>query len=147
MKVKFTIALGLFVIWGLQSFAQKSDTLAIERDSISGTTFISFDVDSKNVPNISNTQVFLKELHKSGPETSFVLKKKSVDNLGIEHQTFEQFYKGLRIIGAQYKIHAKGGKVNSANGNYATLSDIDVIPVINEKGYGFCRCQTVLLGR
>lgn len=120
---------------GFRLFAQKSDTVVVERDSINGITYISFDDHSKRPQSISNAQIFLKQLHQAGSGTDFVLKKKSnVYNLGIEHQTFDQYYKGLRVIGAQFKIHGKAGRVNSANGNYANVLDMDATPTINEQG-------------
>lgn len=54
------------------------------------------------------------------------------ENRGVRHVTFQQSYKGLKVEGAQYKVHLReDGTVDMANGYYYDNIDIPIIPVIS----------------
>lgn len=47
---------------------------------------------------------------------SFKLVKKETDKYGFTHYRYQQYYKGIPIEGGEYLVHAKNGKVQTANG-------------------------------
>ncbi|MCG6960914.1 hypothetical protein LJE82_13575, partial [bacterium BMS3Abin03] len=56
----------------------------------------------------------------------------SNDKIGTHHR-FNQYYKDLEVIGAQYILHEKNGKVWYANGHLVSGIEMDVIPAISER--------------
>jgi Zn-dependent metalloprotease len=54
------------------------------------------------------------------------------DRLGITHHRFNQYYKGIQVIGAQYVLHEKSGVVYYANGRLIHNLNLDINPLIDE---------------
>ncbi|RMG23137.1 MAG: hypothetical protein D6732_25010, partial [Methanobacteriota archaeon] len=55
------------------------------------------------------------------------------DNLGMTHTRYQQFHKGLKVIGGEYILHEKNGKVVSANGYLQSDLDMDIQPQLSER--------------
>ncbi|MES2565982.1 MAG: PKD domain-containing protein [Bacteroidota bacterium] len=55
---------------------------------------------------------------KQNSDYQFVLYKKEKDNLGFTHYRYKQYYKGIKVEHGVYYVHAKDGKVTSANGEF-----------------------------
>src|SRR5690349_11507340 len=45
------------------------------------------------------------------------LYKTETDNIGYTHYRFQQYYKNLKVISGEFLLHAKEGKLVTANGN------------------------------
>jgi bacillolysin len=61
--------------------------------------------------------------------------KMQADELGFTHFRFQQYHKGLKIIGAETILHHNGSYLKSMNGYIAENLAMDVLPVIqNESG-------------
>ena len=53
------------------------------------------------------------------------------ENRGVRHVTFQQYFEGVKVEGAQYKVHLRqDGTVDMANGFYYDTIDISVEPAI-----------------
>lgn len=63
---------------------------------------------------------------------NFVLVKSDTDNLGVTHDRFEQYYKGIKVDGEMYILHSKAGNVIRANGKKRAELDMDIVPTISE---------------
>lgn len=57
-----------------------------------------------------------KEAFGLGNDDEMKVKKTTKDEIGTLHYRYEQFYKGIRIDGAEYIVHSRNGKVYAANG-------------------------------
>ncbi len=55
------------------------------------------------------------------------------DELGMTHTRYQQYHKGLKVIGADYILHEQNGKVVSANGYLQSGLDIDIQPQVSER--------------
>lgn len=68
--------------------------------------------------NISSSTFFQNYQESMGFDNnySFTLLKNSNDNLGLTHARYQQNYKGVKIEGAQFILHSRGGKLYKANG-------------------------------
>ena len=55
------------------------------------------------------------------------------DNLGMTHTRYQQYHKGLKVIGGEYILHERNGKVVSANGYLQSDLDIDIQPQLSER--------------
>jgi len=90
--------------------------------------------------------VFFKKEKKLAPDDIFVnykeafglsksdemIKVKSkTDDLGLKHNTYQQYYKGLMVEHFTYLIHEKEGVAEIANGELLENIDIDITPSIS----------------
>ena len=53
------------------------------------------------------------------------------DHLGFTHEKYQQYYKGIKVEGATYTLHMKGGQVSHMSGSFEYLRDIDINPSIS----------------
>jgi len=63
-------------------------------------------------------------------QSTMVLQKKSMDNLNIMHTTWQQYYQGVPVENAIYKLHDSDGKVKS-NGTHHQRIDLNTTPTLN----------------
>ncbi|MAT55510.1 MAG: hypothetical protein CMN32_13620, partial [Saprospirales bacterium] len=59
--------------------------------------------------------------------------RSEVDQLGMEHARYQQLYKGLKVEGAVYTTHARGGLLQSMNGYFVSIDGFDVTPAVSEE--------------
>ena len=55
---------------------------------------------------IDRHQLFRSYLNISGND-ALVLQKKEKDQIGMEHEKYQQYYRGYRVEGATYTVHIK----------------------------------------
>ncbi len=68
---------------------------------------------------------------KASDADEFRLSRKTTDQLGFQHEKYQQYYKGIKVEHATYSIHIRNGNVESMNGEYAQLRDVSVNPSIS----------------
>jgi bacillolysin len=93
--------------------------------------WIKFRDDSKINPNT----VFQKHAVAFGlsSEDLMVLRDIDTDDLGYSHYRYDQFYKGIQIIGGEYIVHVnEDGFTYSANGDLVTNLEMEVATNISE---------------
>lgn len=111
--------------------AQNNDTLKIKRNDKGIITFAKFK--PKNERAMVNGNAFLKEVLKTNQNEEFRLYKENTDKLGISHQRYQQYYKGIEIEGAEYLLHGKNGMIEIINGNYRKIGSLSVLPKLTEQ--------------
>lgn len=67
-----------------------------------------------------------KEYFGLGKDDMMKLERFNVEENGLEHYRFQQYYKNIKVEGMQYIVHAKNGKVFSANGHLVSGLKIEV---------------------
>ena len=65
-------------------------------------------------------------------EDVMIEKRVDKDKLGYSHVRYKQFHKGLEVLGSDYILHEKNGRLESANGMIAHKLEVDVSPVLSE---------------
>lgn len=81
-----------------------------------------------------NRRNSLEQLLQLNEKTTAVLTDTLTDIAGGFHESYKECYNGIEIEGSRYSIHYdKYGKACMANGNFRTINQLDVIPVINEE--------------
>ena len=105
-----------------------------------------------NVIRVSNSQIpidikfkkgiqpalnsFFTEFNKTFSLTNdddFKLVRKSKDKLGETHYRYNQYYKGIEVVGAQYILHEKSGYIRAANGMLVNNLNLNVNPKLSEQ--------------
>lgn len=54
------------------------------------------------------------------------------DDLGFIHKVYQQYYREYLIVGASYVLHEESEELKYANGFYAEIPEISLIPTISE---------------
>lgn len=81
-----------------------------------------------------NRRNSLEQLLQLNERTTAVLTDTLTDIAGGFHESYKECYNGIEIEGSRYSIHYdKYGKACMANGNFRTIDQLDVIPVVNEE--------------
>ncbi|MCB0608957.1 MAG: M4 family metallopeptidase [Lewinella sp.] len=61
-----------------------------------------------------------------GQDDELRLERTDTDNLGFSHYRYQQYYKGVKVDGAIYTVHEKGGRILTLSGNFRSVFDLDV---------------------
>ena len=61
----------------------------------------------------------------------FTSTKSETDQLGYTHQKFQLFHDGIKVEYATYTLHSKNGKLESMNGDFYKIVDVNAIPTIS----------------
>lgn len=92
--------------------------------TITAQTHFSYDLRSENIPLQSLSASFFPYVEVP-LGTTFSLIRDETDDLGIRHQAYQQFYKGIKIQSCQVLVHSKGNHITSING---TVMDKAQVP-------------------
>ena len=74
-----------------------------------------FDLEGKNI-SLSEVENLFYQWFELAPNTTFKITRDYVDNLGIRHINYQQYYNGLEVENSIIMIHLKSNKITSANG-------------------------------
>ncbi|WP_136669107.1 M4 family metallopeptidase [Flavobacterium sp. H122] len=127
-SVASVMALSLFT---LSAFAQETDKLVSKKEKNGNGTpaFIAFK-ESANYKS-SDAGVIFKEQLGLKENQKFSKIKGEADGLGFTHEKYQLFHKGIKVEFATYSIHSKNGKVNSMNGEFYNIGDVNTNPSLN----------------
>lgn len=104
-----------------------------ELDQRGNPTFIKFDnLVEARLTNVSGQEI-LKQVLPLNASDEYIVYRQGTDSKGIQHQKFQQFYKGIKVEFATYNIHYNNGKAIMANGDYLPIDEgTSVTPTLNE---------------
>ena len=94
-------------------------------------------------PAQTNAAQVLKEYLGAAENVSFTKIKSETDKLGFQHEKYQQYYQGVPVEFGIYKVHAKGGKIISINGEFYPLKQMNVSPAFN-KNVALTKAKTVV---
>jgi bacillolysin len=81
---------------------------------------------------LSGDQVLRQQLSLTNAD-QMVQRAADTDQLGFVHQRFAQYYQGIRVEHADYLVHSKGGTVESINGDFERITNLNTTPSLGEK--------------
>lgn len=93
-------------------------------------------IDFKEEAQLNPQTLFIEhgEAFGLGPDDVMRLKEVSQDKYGYTHYRFEQLYKGVKVTGGTFVVHADASnQTQSANGRVATGLTLQVSPGISEQ--------------
>ncbi|MET0759830.1 MAG: M4 family metallopeptidase, partial [Flavobacterium sp.] len=128
-KVALSMAVSLFA---LSIYAQEGHKNVKQRltDEKGKPTLITFNEKSSykstDFQQIFKDQLGLKE------NSAFSKIKSETDNLGVSHDKFQQFHNGIKVEFATYMLHSKAGKLQSMNGEFYKLDDVNTNPKLTK---------------
>ncbi len=83
--------------------------------------------------NVSKGQApnLMKQYLELTPVDEMRLLNEQQDEIGFTHDKYQQFYKGIKVEGATYTVHAKGGLVKSLSGTFVDVVNVNVSPSLS----------------
>ena len=84
----------------------------------------------------ATANTFFQEFAKLFPLTAndkFELVKSEKDNIGFTHYRYQQYYKGISVMGGQYLLHEKNGKLVSANGDFYNNLSVATLATLSKE--------------
>lgn len=92
--------------------------------------FVQFDEASKL--NVENRSELLKEFLEASENTSFIKVDSKTDDIGILHETFQQYFHAIPVEFGIYKAHVNNKIISAINGDYFPIKAINTVPYISE---------------
>jgi Zn-dependent metalloprotease/chitodextrinase len=93
-------------------------------------SFIKLD---KKVNKNQTKQLFKKQFGLKLKD-DLVLADQTTDELGFTHDIYQQYYDGIKVEGARYKVHARGGQIEMLSGNFRDVfEDLNTRPGLSEQ--------------
>ncbi|NOQ25922.1 MAG: T9SS type A sorting domain-containing protein [Bacteroidales bacterium] len=127
MKQFFTF-LFLFVFIGATTFAQEFGKQNVDRNG--NPTFVKFDAKAQSVSK-SETKAVLSNLLNMTNNDKYKTMKSEKDQIGYTHEKFQQYFKGIKVINGIYIVHSRNEVIESVNGDYKLINDINVTPSVS----------------
>lgn len=132
MKQFFYIICAYMATTPLSTFAQDNSNSFFRYDEYGNVKSVFFSKTERESAGIKNEDVFFKDILKIRANNTFVRNKKN--RLDKGYDTFDQYYKGIKIEGAGYTFHYdEDGHMMYAHGNYVDISDLDINPAISKE--------------
>lgn len=125
---RLILVVGLFAT--ITTYSQDTDILEIKRTESGNIRLVRFK--SNNDRKFASGSDFLKTVLSANPGDEFRLVKSTADKLGMTHQRYQQYYKGIKVEHAEYLVHIKNGTVQTINGDFKDVNT-SVQPTINEQ--------------
>lgn len=124
------IIIALIFSNAISSFGQEG-IMKKEADDKGNTTFIEFDVKTSAWKS-NQAKDMLRTLHSASLDDDFQTTKSEKDELGYLHETYQQYYKGVKVQFGEYKVHSKNGVIETANGNFHKIGNSNIKASIDE---------------
>lgn len=130
--VHIIITCAFIVVMPLLAVAQEVEKNIIKYDEVGNIKSVEFSQEDKDYGKISTAKAFFRDVLKVKSNNTFVRNQNI--RLGRGHETFEQFYKGIRVENAGYTFHYdENGLMKYAHGKYVEISNLDINPTISEE--------------
>jgi bacillolysin len=62
---------------------------------------------------------------------SLLLRKTQVDDLGFTHQSYNQYYRGIKVEHGIYAVHAKNNRIEYISGTYKKVDNVSTTPKLS----------------
>lgn len=134
---KFSFILLLFLvaqITSAQSLIIDSPIFSVDKQIPSYLSVAEQNITLSDRRSVSEHNECLEKLLSLDSNTTALVKDTLTDIVGGFHVSYQEYYRGIEVEGTRYTIHYdKFGNATSINGNFRTIKDLDVIPVLNEE--------------
>ena len=134
MKKLQPIVIALFLCYFANTFAQTNYKI-IEDQKIKNKVIVyaKLEIGNKQAKDAEIISKLLKKINETDADVTYQLMRKNKDDGEYTIQHFQQYYKGMKVVGATFAIHNKGDEIDFVNGNYADLRNVNLKPKLSEK--------------
>jgi len=116
--------------YAFETMAQDADTLEIQRAKNGKISFARFRANTNR--QMKNAATFLKQALQMKGDDELRLSKEIIDEIGITHQRYQQYYKGIKIENAEYILHGNNQIIETINGDFQDISISSIKPTLDE---------------
>lgn len=121
----------VFVIFSINGQSQQK-IIVKELDAQGVIKHLVFDNSESYIPLEKAKQLLLDSLQLLQKD-DLILVKEIVDELGFTHQSYEQFYDGIKVEDGRYGVCSRNGKIEHIYGEFRKVGDVNIVPIISEK--------------
>jgi bacillolysin len=84
--------------------------------------------------NKNQTKQLFKKQFGLKLKDDLVLVDQVTDELGFTHDVYQQYYEGIKVEGAQYKVHTRSGQIEMLSGNFREIfEDLNTSPGLSQQ--------------
>ncbi|NQU85914.1 MAG: M4 family metallopeptidase, partial [Mariniphaga sp.] len=131
MKTKIFIIF-ITVLICINAYAQKIEIKEMETGYSGSPSLLVFNSEEEQLTKGQEKIIWTKYLGISSSDKLEMVKSRTGKN-GMEHQKYQQYYKGVKVEGGVYTLHIKKGNIESGNGTYLNIEDLDINPKLLEE--------------
>lgn len=127
-KLYIAIFLGSFLLMSFQFFAQESDSWYEYYEGNERWLTI------KSSENLSADQIINRlnrELFKFSNDDALKLHRETTDSQGDKHLHYRHYYKGIPVVGSEFKLHYKSDRIEYAYSTIRSFSRLEATPAIS----------------
>ncbi len=97
--------------------------------------FVLFNVDHSQAYRSTQTTDVLRQYLQLKKQDEMRSAKVETDRLGMQHQKFQQYFKGIKVEYGTYNVHTtRGGQVQAINGEFKQVgTDLNTTPTLSEE--------------
>jgi bacillolysin len=129
--MKRTIFL-LFLLIPLFGIAQQR-ILQKKLDKYNVVNFMAFNLENYFVPIENARQLLHDSLNLSSDDNLVLIQEKKGGVKSFTRQTYEQYYKGIKVEDGLYGVHGRNGKIEYIGGEFKKVGKIPITPSFSEK--------------
>ncbi|NOQ27945.1 MAG: T9SS type A sorting domain-containing protein [Bacteroidales bacterium] len=118
----------LFVFLSATTFAQEFGKQNVDRNG--NPTFVKFDTKVQSASK-AETKAVLSSLLNMTSNDEYKTIESEKDQIGYTHEKFQQYFKGFKVVNGVYFAHSQNNVLESVNGDYKLINDINVTPSIS----------------
>ena len=135
MRINRIFLLSISIFIGITSIAQQQEFMNEDMKKIakenSNERWIHFKQDFKSNPITLFTNY--SQAFNLSADDEMRMTSQEQDDLEFKHFLFHQYYKGLRVYGANYLVHENAeGNIYSVNGDIANNLNLDISSTVSE---------------
>ncbi len=82
---------------------------------------------------VDNAEALLQQTYQTSQDVNFVEIRRDVDQIGMQHVKYQEYYKGIPVTFAHFYVHAAGNQVKSLNGDFFDVEGLNVTPQLSKE--------------
>jgi bacillolysin len=126
-------ALAIVALFFVESSLFAQSFLKTKEEGARGSvSYAQFDNEKALHEQANAKQLLLGLQNVRATDHDFKMLKSEKDELGFTHEKYQQYYKGIRVEYGEYNVHAKGGLIESVNGDFHVIDGLNTKPTLTE---------------
>ena len=134
MKIFKFIAIILLIISSERIYAQKTISISSKITNSENKIIFAKLEDKENLySSPTNDKLLIKQLTNYSDNVDYKFERVYSDNFGLNHKVYNAFLNGIKVLGLDYVIHEKAGKIIMLNGQFSDVSTVTTTPTLSRE--------------
>lgn len=149
MRILKIISAIILLTFSGSLFAQQVSFSEIIKNKENKIVFAKLENKEVLLSSLPNDLSLIKQLTNHPSTVEYKFERMYSDNAGFTHKVYKAYFQNIEVIGLDYTIHIKEGKIKMANGDFADLEHINIKPILTKetayaKAIGFFKNTKIL---